>query len=70
MPRMRRAGKRKGFYCIAVNLLTPADLKSIMEQIDRKVNKQDIPVKDKIELVIQLFESMAKRRNIDVKLRK
>jgi superfamily II DNA/RNA helicase len=70
MPRMRRAGKRKGFYCLAVNLLTLTDLKSILEQIDKKIKKQDIPLKDTIELVIQLFESMAKRRNIDVRLRK
>jgi hypothetical protein len=63
-------GKRKGFYCLAVNLLKLTDLKSIMEQIDRKISKQDIPVKDKIGLVIQLFESMARKENIDLKLRK
>lgn len=62
-------GKRKSFYCIAVNLLNLTDLRSIMEQIDKKISKQDIDMKHKIELIICLFESKAKKGNIDLKLR-
>jgi hypothetical protein len=63
-------GKRKSFYCVAVNLLDLMDIKSIMEQIDRRVSKQEKDMKDKIKSVIDLFESKAKEKGVDLKLRK
>jgi hypothetical protein len=61
---------KKSFYCNAVNLLNLKALRDIMEQIDGKISKQDIDIKDKIELIIGLFESKAKKENIDLRLRK
>jgi hypothetical protein len=55
---------------MAVNLLNLADLKRIMEQIDKKIKNQDIEIKGKIKLIIDLFESKAKNENIELKLRK
>jgi hypothetical protein len=63
-------GRRKNFYCIAVNLLKLADLRNIMEKIDKKISKLDIGIKDKIELVGALFEEKARKAKIDLKLRK
>jgi hypothetical protein len=63
-------GRKKSFYCLAVNLLNLSDLKSIMDQIDKKIKNQNIDTKDKIKLIIDLFESKAKKDNIDLKLRK
>ena len=63
-------GKRKKFYCIAVNLLKLKDLKDIVVEIHDKLNKPDISMKDKIEQIVILFEAVAKRDNIDLKLRK
>ncbi|MCX6574904.1 MAG: hypothetical protein NTV82_00770 [Candidatus Aminicenantes bacterium] len=63
-------GRKKSFYCIVVNLLNLADLKRIMEQIDEKIKNQDIDTKEKIKLIIDLFESKAKNKNIGLKLRK
>jgi uncharacterized membrane-anchored protein YitT (DUF2179 family) len=59
-------GKRKNFYCIAVNLLKLADLKKIMKQIDKEVMIQG----DKVKLIVDLFDKKAKKENIALKLRK
>jgi hypothetical protein len=59
-------GKRKNFYCISVNLLKLADLKKIMKQIDKNANIQ----RDKVRLIVGLFEEKAKKENIALKLRK
>jgi hypothetical protein len=63
-------GRRKNFYCIAVNLLKLTDVKDIVEEIKKKISIQDIDIKDKRELIISLFEAKAKKENIELKLRK
>lgn len=63
-------GKRKNFYCIAVNLLKLIDLKEIITEINEKINKQNISLKGKIEQIILLFEAKANKENIELKLRK
>jgi hypothetical protein len=63
-------GKRKSFYCVAVNLLDLLDIRSIMEQIDRKISRQDMDMKEIIKSVIDLFESRATGKGIALKLRK
>ncbi|MGE5380628.1 MAG: DUF3795 domain-containing protein [Methylocystaceae bacterium] len=63
-------GKRKTFYCNAVNLLPLADLRDIMTEINGEANKQDIDKKDKITQIIALFEAKARKENIELKLRK
>ncbi|MCK5197895.1 MAG: DUF3795 domain-containing protein [Spirochaetales bacterium] len=63
-------GRKKSFYCIAVNLLNLSDLKSIMKQIDKRIKNQNIDIKNKIKLIIDLFKSEAKERDIALKLRK
>jgi hypothetical protein len=59
-------GKRKNFYCIAVNLLKLADLKKIMKQIDKDVNIKE----DMVKRIVDLFEEKAKKGKIALKLRK
>jgi hypothetical protein len=63
-------GRRKSFYCLAVNLLQLKDLKDIIKEINEKISKQDAAIKNKIEQIIQLFESKAKNKNIELRLRK
>lgn len=63
-------GKRKNFYCIAVDLLGLSDLKEIMERINNIISKQNITHKEKIELIISIFKDKANNKNIDLKLRK
>ncbi len=63
-------GRTKGFYCLAINLLVLPDIKIIKEQIEKNIKIRDIGMKEKIKLIIELFESKAKKKNIDLKLRK
>lgn len=63
-------GRRKTFYCNAVNLLKLSDLQDIIDEIDKEIGKKDIGIKDKIALIISRFEAAASRENIELKLRK
>jgi spore maturation protein CgeB len=62
-------GRRKNYYCIAVNLLSLASLKEVFQEIQNSVNPQDIDLKSKIEQIIKLFETRAKCDSIALKLR-
>ena len=63
-------GRKKAFYCTAVNLLELNDLKDIMTEINEQISNQDITIKEKTNRVVQLFEAKASRENIELKLRK
>ena len=69
-------GRRKGFFCLAVNLLDLADINSIMNQLkneSEKVSddaKPQIALKSRAELADQLFQSLADKNGIVLKLRK
>ncbi len=62
-------GRRKGVFCIAVNLLELHDVKHVMEQISSQM-KPEQSAKDKATMAVQLFQSMAEQRNFTLKLRK
>jgi hypothetical protein len=63
-------GRRKGFYCIAVNLIQLNELEQMMKRIDQEIEKQDLDLKGKINLIAELIESTAKKEKIELKLRK
>jgi hypothetical protein len=63
-------GKRKNYYCIAVNLFNLTDLRDIMIETKEKVSPQNISLKEKITVIVNLFEAKAKKENIILKLRK
>ena len=63
-------GRRKSYYCTAVNLLPLSDLREIMTEIKEKTAARDFSQKETIEEIIRLFESHAKSKNIELKLRK
>ena len=54
-------GRRKGFYCLAVNLLALEDIKAVMVNIDNDTDSKT---------VVGLFEEIAERRGVLLKLRK
>ena len=62
-------GRRKAFYCNAVNLLPLADLREIMDIIKERIAGYDIPLKEKIEEIVRLMEERAASHNIQLKLR-
>ena len=62
-------GRRKGFYCLAVNLLELMDVKTVTEQIDDAVD-DSMSIKEKSKTAVRLFEAMAEHRGVVLKLRK
>lgn len=62
-------GRRKSFYCVAVNLLELQDINSVMEQIAGEVGA-DVSVKEKAKTAMRLFEVMAETRGLSLQLRK
>jgi len=54
-------GRRKGFYCLAVNLLDLCDIRAVMESIGSDTDSKS---------AVRLFEETAERRGVSLKLRK
>lgn len=61
-------GRRKSFFCLAVNLLELQDVRRVMEQIAGET-KRDYTAKDKADMAVRLFKNMAAQRHISLKLR-
>ena len=62
-------GRRKGFFCLAVNLLDLADIKSIVKQLKNKITAE-ATTKEKAIIAIRLFQAVADEKGIALKLRK
>jgi len=62
-------GRRKSFYCLAVNLLDLTDLELLMAQI-RKEAASETSVKEKAAVAVRLFQARADEKGITLKLRK
>jgi len=62
-------GRKKTFFCVAVNLLELKDLKNIMRRIEIEINLDD-PIKEKAKAAARLFQAVADEQNIAIKLRK
>lgn len=60
-------GRKKAFFCIAVNLLELSELQEAMEQL-RTAGEQ--PLKEKGRYAADVFQKIADRRNVELKLRK
>lgn len=63
-------GRRKSFYCLAANLLSPDDLRGVKKYIDCELDRPGLGPKDKIERIFSALEDRAKSRGITLKLRK
>jgi hypothetical protein len=62
-------GRRKSFYCLAINLLELEDIKIIMGRIADEI-ESTIPIKEQAKIAVRLFEEIAELRNVSLKLRK
>ena len=63
-------GRRKSFFCIAVNLLELPDVKWVMEQIASETGSDSLTLTEKASLAVNLFQTMAMERSIVLKLNK
>ena len=62
-------GRRKGFYCLAVNLLDLRDVKSVMRQFYETVDAET-PVKESAAIAVRLLNAVAEQQSVTLKLRK
>ena len=58
-------GRRKSFYCLAVNLLDLEDTRAVMDGIAENTDPKTDP-----KAVIRIFEEAAKNKGISLKMRK
>ncbi|WP_422486600.1 DUF3795 domain-containing protein [Gudongella sp. DL1XJH-153] len=63
-------GRRKTFFCIAVNLFDIADLETIMEQLVKYKSKDSFYLKQKSEKAVELLNRLAIEEGVELKLRK
>ena len=61
-------GRRKSFYCIAVNLLEINDIKYAIKQLKKDTKSKELSIKEKSAIAVELFENIAKEKNITLKL--
>jgi len=56
-------GRRKNFYCLAVNLFT-------IEEIETKLTTRYVDKESQIKVILPIFEEQAKEKGVILKLRK
>lgn len=61
-------GRRKNFFCVTVNLLDLSDLKEAMGQIQSNDELPSLPLKEQCLFVVEVFQKLAAKRNIELKL--
>ncbi|MGI6029146.1 MAG: DUF3795 domain-containing protein [Candidatus Heteroscillospira sp.] len=60
-------GRKKTFFCVAVNLLELSELREGMEQLSAA---DELPIREKSRYAADVFKKLADRRNVELKLRK
>ncbi len=63
-------GRKKTFYCVAVNLLSLEDLENAMSQVEDFDATHTLTVKEKAERIGSIFQDIALQKNLVLKLRK
>lgn len=63
-------GKRKNFYCIAVNLLSLADVSEVVMRFRQDAFLQELSLKEKSARVVTMLEQQAQKQGITLALRK
>lgn len=63
-------GRRKTFYCVALNLLPLQDIENAMKQVVENSAFNNLTIKEKAENIASLFQHYAAKQGIVLKLRK
>lgn len=61
-------GRRKNFFCVAVNLLELSELQEVIEPMRRDHEMTSLPLKERCAYVVNAFQAIADRRGISLKL--
>ena len=60
-------GRRKNFFCVAVNLLEISELQEAMKQIKQNDELSVLSVKEQCSYIVDILQKIADRRNIKLK---
>lgn len=63
-------GRRKTFFCVAVNLLELKEIREVMEHLSGVPDFDSRTVKEKAAYAVQLFQEKAESQRIELKLRR
>lgn len=63
-------GRRKTFFCVAVNLLDLQDIKEILRQILQISDFENRSLKERSAYVVSLFKEISDKKNLELKIRK
>ena len=63
-------GRKKTLFCVAVNLLELQEINEILLQIKGNSELERLTLKEKSSYAAGVFQNAAKRKNIELKLRK
>lgn len=61
-------GRRKNFFCVAVNLLELSEIREAIKQIEANDELSSLPLKAQSLFVVDVFQKIADKRNIKLKL--
>lgn len=61
-------GRRKNFFCLAVNLLELSEIQEAIKQIQSNDKLSSLPFKEQCLYVVEVFQKIADSRNITLKL--
>lgn len=61
-------GRRKSFFCVAVNLMELSEIEEAFCQIHSGVELEALPLKEKCARVTDIFQSIVRRRKLKLKL--
>ena len=64
-----RGGRRKSYFCLAVNLLELQDLYAIQKQVEEQTSEA-MPLKEKTAAAVRCFEAAAAQKGIVLKWNK
>ena len=60
-------GRRKSFFCLAVNVLDLEDLKTVMEHLAEEKEMESLTLKEKSAYVVKQLQSLAEQRGVVLK---
>lgn len=63
-------GRKKTFFCVAVNLLELEDVRKVMDQVKTDEKFEELSLKEKAAYVVRGFQKAADEQGILLKLRK
>lgn len=61
-------GRRKNFYCVAVNLLELSEIREAVKQIQSREGLSTLPLKEQCSYAAEAFQKIADRRELKLKL--